>query len=39
MPKSKVRKKTKDKTSRERPGSSGKEGACTDRCCPPSFKP
>ena len=39
MPKSKVRKKAKDKTGRERQGSSVKDSACADRCCPPSPKP
>lgn len=38
MPKSKVRKKTKEKINRERQAGPAKTSACADSCCPPPPK-
>ena len=38
MPKSKVRKKAKEKINRDRQDSAAKSGDCADSCCPPPPK-
>lgn len=39
MPKSKVRKKAKDKAVREQQANPKSGAACPDPCCPPASKP